>query len=202
MITEFMNDLPVSDAVIIACELSVIMVMIALLVFRSKRHKRQQFIDSVYSKKRRDENLLRKISNEDKDDASRNIQPYEVLYNNSNSTHDAEEAKDISHNLIRLQLVVTSEMSTKKYIFDLGQEFTIGRKESNDLVLEDERISSVHCVLINRMDNVYAADLKSTNGTELQRHHERIRLTKNPIKILDGDKLILAQKITVEIRMI
>ena len=119
MITEFMNDLPVSDAVIIACELSVIMVMIALLVFRSKRHKRQQFIDSVYSKKRRDENLLRKISNEDKDDASRNIQPYEVLYNNSNSTHDAEEAKDISHNLIRLQLVVTSEMSTKKYIFDL-----------------------------------------------------------------------------------
>ena len=42
---------------------------------------------------------------------------------------------------------------------------SIGRRDDNDLVLIDMLVSRIHCVIYNDSDKMFIADMKSTNGT-------------------------------------
>jgi len=44
---------------------------------------------------------------------------------------------------------------------------TIGRSANNDIVLQDEAVSSQHCYISRRGDRFFLHDLNSTNGTTL-----------------------------------
>lgn len=51
--------------------------------------------------------------------------------------------------------------------FEIDQErITIGRRPSNDIVLDDSTVSGNHAAILN-LQNVYVEDLGSTNGTLL-----------------------------------
>ncbi|MHC4662766.1 MAG: FHA domain-containing protein [Planctomycetota bacterium] len=55
----------------------------------------------------------------------------------------------------------------------LGDKTTIGRKSLNDIVLEDDKVSGMHAVIVRDGDKFTLRDLNSTNGTKIR--GQRIR---------------------------
>ena len=58
--------------------------------------------------------------------------------------------------------------SVKGQKFDLNKDrTTIGRAANNDIIIQDEAVSSQHCYISRRADRFVLHDLNSTNGTLL-----------------------------------
>ena len=74
------------------------------------------------------------------------------------------------------------------------EHILIGRAESNDFVLRDPRISSLHGQVILREDSYFFQDLQSTNGSMVESGGERFIVDGVKFKermIRDGDLLLL-----------
>lgn len=64
------------------------------------------------------------------------------------------------------RLIITHQGTVIKE-FDLSKEkVTVGRKPSNDIVLDDPTVSGVHAAFLH-MQYTYVEDMKSTNGIKL-----------------------------------
>ena len=64
------------------------------------------------------------------------------------------------------RLIITHQGTVIKE-FDLSTEkVTVGRKPSNDIILDDPTVSGVHAAFLH-MQHTYIEDLKSTNGVKL-----------------------------------
>ncbi len=75
-----------------------------------------------------------------------------------------------------------------------GGEFSIGRKEGNDLILPTAHISSRHVNIRHSADGYHISDLGSTNGSVVLRGEERLLLgAKGALEVLlrAGDLLLL-----------
>ncbi len=65
------------------------------------------------------------------------------------------------------KLILTHEGAViKEFNLDDKERTTVGRKPSNDIVLDDPTVSGQHAVFLN-LQNIYIEDLDSTNGTLL-----------------------------------
>ncbi|SHJ94608.1 FHA domain-containing protein [Hathewaya proteolytica DSM 3090] len=74
----------------------------------------------------------------------------------------------------------------KGAIVPILDEVNVGRKQDNNLVLDDEFVSSYHSKLYTRQGNLIIQDLNSTNGTYVNNQHikgEAIVKTGDVIKI-------------------
>ena len=74
-------------------------------------------------------------------------------------------------------------------------EFTIGRDESNDLILSDETVSSFHAKIRFHHKQWWVEDMQSTNGTFL--NEERIY---TPTILVNEDDIILG-KIVLNVKI-
>ena len=64
------------------------------------------------------------------------------------------------------RLIITHQGTVIKE-FDLSKEkVTVGRKPSNDIILDDPTVSGVHAAFLH-MQHTYSEDLNSTNGVKL-----------------------------------
>jgi len=64
------------------------------------------------------------------------------------------------------RLIITHQGTVIKE-YDLSKEkVTVGRKPSNDIILDDPTVSGVHAAFLH-MQHTYIEDLKSTNGIKL-----------------------------------
>jgi transcriptional regulator with GAF, ATPase, and Fis domain len=94
--------------------------------------------------------------------------------------------------------VITLEIvqgSSAGRVFELDQPaVTIGRAESNAVVIPDYHLSGEHGQLFYEDDQVIYRDLRSTNGSAVQRGERRIAVDsacQYEITVHDGDKLLL-----------
>lgn len=72
--------------------------------------------------------------------------------------------------------------------FPLDKEvMTIGRKEDNDIRIENLAVSGHHAKLLTIFDDSFLEDLDSTNGTQVNGHNIR----KHPLK--NGDVIIIGK---------
>ena len=56
----------------------------------------------------------------------------------------------------------------KKYYKEYDKfPISLGRRDDNDLIINDPLISRIHCTIFNDSGGFYIADLKSTNGTKV-----------------------------------
>jgi Nif-specific regulatory protein len=87
------------------------------------------------------------------------------------------------------------------------EHILLGRAESNDLVLHDPRISSLHGQIVLRDGVFYYQDLQSTNGSMVESRGERFVVDGNRFKehtLSDGDWLQLGdikQPVSVAVRI-
>lgn len=93
-----------------------------------------------------------------------------------------------------LSIVVTDKSGAKRLLeFDKG-EVTVGRLETNDIVLPKNNVSKVHSQLIVKEGRAVVSDLKSTNGTYVNG-----RRIAAPQVLKPGDKVYIGDFIlTVE----
>lgn len=101
----------------------------------------------------------------------------------------AEEIVPEEETVIYPKLILIDPQTNDFKILPLCGETTIGRKTTNDLVLIDDTISGLHCVILAEDDKAYVEDKGSTNGTYL--NGERI-FAKTEIK--HGDMLTIGKQ--------
>ena len=75
----------------------------------------------------------------------------------------------------------------KKHSFN-SFPVSIGRRDDNDLVIDDIVVSRVHCAIYEDSGSIYVADLQSSNGTYLNKQK-----IENPQKVEDSDLLLVGK---------
>ena len=91
------------------------------------------------------------------------------------------------------RLIITHQGTVIKE-YDLSKEkITVGRKPSNDIVLDDPTVSGVHAAFLY-MQNTYIEDMKSTNGIKLNgkkvskrqlNHGDIVQIGQHEFKFID-----------------
>ena len=91
------------------------------------------------------------------------------------------------------RLIITHQGTVIKE-YDLSQEkVTVGRKPSNDIVLDDPTVSGLHAVFLH-MQNTYVEDMNSTNGIKLNgkeiskrqlNHGDLVQIGQHEFKFID-----------------
>ena len=77
---------------------------------------------------------------------------------------------------------------------EISGELTLGRDDSNDVVLISKTVSREHARLVERDGRWFVEDLGSLNGTLLNRH--RI-VSRAPLPLRHGDRLQLGSQVLV-----
>src|SRR3990172_4308741 len=113
---------------------------------------------------------------------------------------DDESSRGFRYTLARLgeRAVIVLEIeqgSTTGRVFELDQPAVmIGRAETNHVILPDYHLSGEHGQLFCEDDQYIYRDLRSTNGSALQRGERRITVDaacQYEITVHDGDRLLL-----------
>jgi transcriptional regulator with GAF, ATPase, and Fis domain len=84
--------------------------------------------------------------------------------------------------------------------FEFSKEadvLTIGRADSNKIVIDNPHVSALHAQIICRDGNYFFQDLNSTNGSAIERDNERIAVDAgNPagIALQKGDRILLGSQ--------
>ena len=91
------------------------------------------------------------------------------------------------------RLIITHQGTVIKE-YDLSKEkVTVGRKPSNDIVLDDPTVSGLHAVFLH-MQNTYIEDMNSTNGIKLNgkeiskrqlNHGDLVQIGQHEFKFID-----------------
>ena len=86
-------------------------------------------------------------------------------------------------------MLIDAKNITTKKTFSLSQKLTkIGREADNDVIINEETISSFHATIENRNDSFYLEDQRSKNKTFL--NGEEIK-PDSPKKLKSGDEIII-----------
>jgi transcriptional regulator with GAF, ATPase, and Fis domain len=92
--------------------------------------------------------------------------------------------------MARVAVEVLSGQSAGRVAELESDAIRIGSALDNDIVLGDERVSSVHARLATGVDGLLVEDLESDGGTFLERGGARTRVTR-PTALSPGDELLL-----------
>ncbi|MFK8067132.1 MAG: FHA domain-containing protein [Gammaproteobacteria bacterium] len=89
--------------------------------------------------------------------------------------------------------------------FELAKErMTIGRKNENDIPVDNLAISGIHAVILTTLDGSFVEDLGSTNGTyvngrlvkkQILKNEDIISVGKHDLKFVDDQKIKTEEKI-------
>lgn len=79
------------------------------------------------------------------------------------------------------------------YVFALDEAITIGRSRDNKISIRDDKISRLHCKIVEMNQQLYLQDLGTANGTKIKRGLFRsIRLNPQETTTLrDKDKIMI-----------
>ena len=69
------------------------------------------------------------------------------------------------------------------------ESVSIGRDDSNDIVIQKESVSNLHATIEYKHGHFYLEDLRSTNGTTL---NGRAIRENDPVRLKSGDKIHFA----------
>ena len=73
---------------------------------------------------------------------------------------------NLTSNSFKARIIVTSEQQgSRTYDLNDGEKLNLGREPSNDIVIQDNRVSRVHACFFCRGTKCFASDLYSRNGT-------------------------------------
>jgi hypothetical protein len=94
---------------------------------------------------------------------------------------------DVPHIIIRFNMAVIKDVQLDK------NELTVGRKEGNDIVLDNQAVSGSHCKIRKEKEDYVLVDNDSTNGTfingrkvtrETLKHKDQIRIARYSLEFL------------------
>lgn len=104
-------------------------------------------------------------------------------HDNKTNNNNMNKHKRKSHGL---EIINTGNIPSLKQggIIPVNGDITIGRKEDNQLILQDQHVSGHHAILSVINDVLYIEDLNSTNGTLV--NNKKIR---GKVKLFSRDEV-------------
>jgi hypothetical protein len=89
-----------------------------------------------------------------------------------------------------VKVIKSSEINKKGLVLFIphNSRVTIGREDTNDIVLDDDEVSRFHCGIVADGKDAFLEDYCSTNGVEL--NGSRIQ-SGQTVRLSDGDKLVI-----------
>ncbi len=189
MINRIAEMLSLPKPLVIILLILILVGIILFAVYRNRKKKRRNAIENAYRQKMREEELDRMIRNTAKKPTPVPNKPYETSY-------QQETGEGLFSNsggaVVKAHIIVQSGSTTKKYVVNISDELRIGKSDSNGIVIDEKWISETHCCFVNHEGTLYVHDMGSTNGTELIRKKQRVRLDNQEVKVMNGDEISLA----------
>lgn len=101
------------------------------------------------------------------------------------------------------ELVVIEGIQKGEKLILNHNKTTIGRSKDNEIVLEDERSSRCHCVIIKKGSGEFEIkDLKSTNGTMVNGETIKTKVLAIGDEIIVGDTIFVFTSVLDEVRVL
>lgn len=184
-----------SQKTVTLCEVLVIILLIFILIWQSKRNKDIQERKNISNAKLRNAQLEEKLKNpENKEELHRQSSPFEVQYmqNAPDRTGAVPE--------FQVEIEVHTETSVQRYLFDLEQEVTIGREPVNDLVINDISATQNGCGILVKNHSVYVK-CQNTSTPVYIRRGRRTHLVKDQMVKLQSKDILTIGKTDLRISL-
>lgn len=172
----------------------VLAILIILLRVISKKRAKNKEIQKAISEKIRDDNLNSVILNSHytEKEKKNSAMPYEVNYQgnvveqNGNSKHEKSDG-----NYPIIQLVETTALSSRKFVFTLSEGITIGSENDNDIVIINKGVDEKHCSFFAVKKKVFVKNLADRQKTIIRRKNNQAIVDSSGIEVKSGDIIIL-----------
>jgi DNA-binding NtrC family response regulator len=103
--------------------------------------------------------------------------------------------------LRKCKLTLNSESGPREYSFDKG-EITIGGMQDNDIVIRDDTVSRYHCKIVQEDNGYVVFDLRSTNGTFVNKVRVREAYLRPGCSLAVGQTQVKFQAVDEEVEII
>lgn len=157
------------------------------------RKKNARQMNTLQKEKAREEQLDQVLKNRlyqgSTDKAVQNNIPYEIDF------HEEPGIRRENDDNIAVQIVEKGKLSTRKYVIFISNVITIGQSVQNSLVLNDLKVAKEQCRIFKHEENLYIQALEDTHPVKIRRRQNTVQLTKNAIKLLNGDFIELGDTI-------
>lgn len=185
-----MNDkiieLLLSKRAVTVYELAAILILIWILIRQSKKKREMDERRQISNIKMRNVQLEKMLKNPYiKSTQSGRPNPYDVQYKEKSDKPLAARCQ--------VEIEVHSEISVQKYLFDLNQELSIGRDETNVLPLNDKLAARKSCVIFLKERAVCLKNLSSNHPVLLRRGKNWMRVEDQIVKLQSRDILTLGK---------
>ena len=177
-----------SQKAITLCEILVIILLIFILIWQSKRNKDIQERNNISYAKLRYAKLEEKLKNpESKEELHRQSSPFEIQYmqNAPDRTGAVSE--------FQVEIEVHTETSVQRHLFDLEHEVTIGQEPGNDLVINDKNATRKGCSIMVKDHSIYVKCQNTSSPVYVQRG-KRTHLVKNQMVKLQSKDILTVGK--------
>nr|WP_296042317.1 hypothetical protein [uncultured Blautia sp.] len=169
-----------SQKAITLCEILVIILLIFILIWQSKRNKDIQERKNISNAKLRNAKLEEKLKNpESKEELHRQSSPFEIQYmqNAPDRTGAVSE--------FQVEIEVHTETSVQRHLFDLEHEVTIGQEPGND--------PRKGCSIMVKDHSIYVKCQNTSSPVYVQRG-KRTHLVKNQMVKLQSKDILTVGK--------
>lgn len=183
-----MMQLLLSEKAVTLYEILVIAILIIVLFRQARKNKAARERRQISNVKKRNMQLEEMLKNPDiKSEWSKNPNPFEVQY---------VYAKNAEENVMpkfQAEIEVHTETSIQRYLFDLNQEITIGRDETNVLPLKDKMAAKRSCSIFLKNQAVYVKNHSASNPICIQRGKNRQLIQNQTVKLKSRDVITLGK---------
>lgn len=181
-----------SNSSICCYEAVVLGIVLVWFIRLRKEKKRAVEMDALQKEKVREEKLDQVLKNrlyqESGEKSFQNNIPYEINFHEE--TKISGEAESIP-----IQIVEKGKLSTRKYVILISDVITVGQSGRNSLVLNDLQVAKEQCRIFKHEQDLYIQTLEDIHPVRIRRKRNVMQLTKNAVKLLDGDFIELGETV-------
>lgn len=158
-----------------------------------KEKKKAVEMNALQKEKVREEKLDQVLKNRlyqgSNDKAFQNNIPYEIDFHEEADVHGA------TGDNIGIQIIEKGKLSTRKYVILISDVINIGQGSHNTLVINDLKVAKEQCRIFKHKQSLYIQSLEDIHPVKIRRKRNAMQLTKNAVKLLDGDFIELGETI-------
>lgn len=178
----------------VCCYEGVILGFVFVRFIRLRREKKEAVeMSTLQKEKAREEKLDQVLKNRlyqgSGDKALQSNIPYEINF------HEEAGISGGTDENIAVQIIEKGKLSTRKYVIFISDVITVGQSAKNALVLNDLKIAKEQCRIFKHENNLYIQTLEDIHPVKIRRKRNVVQLTKNAVKLLDGDFIELGETI-------
>lgn len=173
--------------------------IVMILLFRRNQKRKREMRRNVEDKLR--EEALNRILVGEKRPSGSSLPstPFDVKYDLDQRKKGDPALRNpvVSGKSIMIQLTEQSELSIRKYMFDIQDRITFGTMTTNDIVVSSSYVSKLQCEILRIGDALFIRNLGQSGKVLLRRKRKHRSVEQEAIRLLDKDALEISEYVYV-----